>query len=151
MFANLPNLFDRNFAMAYFLPTTVFVGVLCAVADLFVKGLNFVAYFQADVVVGATLLVVVSWLGSIFLLVTNSKLYQFFEGYGPWNPLRLFRFVERTRYRKLMGELRELQTLQNSVHAYPGDLVKRWRVVMFQLANRFDSGEEHILPTALGT
>jgi hypothetical protein len=26
------------------------------VADLFVKGLNFVAYFQADVVVGATLL-----------------------------------------------------------------------------------------------
>jgi hypothetical protein len=95
MFSKLPDLFERNFAVGFFLPIIAFLAASVCLLDgcgllqtLWVMD----TASQFGVLVGTTFIGLVSWLGGVFLLVTNRAMIRFLEGYGRFNPLRLFHF-----------------------------------------------------------
>ena len=138
MFGELPNLFDRNFAMAFFLPTTVFVGLMGEIVDSFGKSFNLITYLQADLIIGTTLLVIISWLGGIFLLVTNRGLYRFLEGYGKWNPMQVLGWLEKRRYRKLLDEIEKLDSEYSKLQSkFPPEKRARRNKLMKEYSERF--------------
>lgn len=157
MFAELPKLFDRNFAMAFFLPFVAFMWLFVEVLSIFGMGMNLISFVQVDLVVRTGVLFLVSWLGGILLLVTNQGLYRTLEGYGTWNPLRLlkvFKWIERIRYKRLLRRIagidkRYLKALREGVAISPEDRETRNKL-MRTYAKRFPHKEEFLLPTAFG-
>ncbi len=151
MFGELPNLFDRNFAMAYFLPTTVFVGLLGEIADSFGKNVNLIASLQINLIIGTTLLVIISWLGGIFLLVTNRGLYRFLEGYGKWNPMHALGWLEKRRYNKLLDEIEKLDDEYRKLQSkFPPEKRTRRNNLMKEYSERFPDRGNLLLPTSFG-
>lgn len=154
MFGELPKLFDRNFAMAYFLPMVVFIGIVAEIIRRFIPGTNIVADLEASLIVGATLLVVTAWLGGILLLVTNRGLYRFLEGYGRWNPLKLLLGLEKKSYKKLVDEIAILDdqylACLEAKQEFPQEARAKRNKAMEQLAERFPEEESLLLPTPFG-
>ena len=154
MFGELPKLFDRNFAMAFFLPVVLFIGLIAEIASRFDKGVSLITTLEADLIVGATLLGVVSWLGGIFLLVTNRGLYRFLEGYGKWNPLKVFGRFEKRYYNRLSKVLSELDDQYSACidadKVFPAESQARRSKLMEELVQRFPDKEELMLPTPFG-
>ena len=154
MFAELPKLFDRNFAMAFFLPFIVFLWLFVEVLSIFELSVNLIEIVRVDLVVRTGILFLVSWLGGIFLLVTNQGLYQTLEGYGKWNPLRFFGWIERRKFLYLVSEIDVLDN--NFLEAYeggkevPAKLSEKRDDYMMTYAKRFPDKEEFLLPTAFG-
>jgi hypothetical protein len=91
LFGQLPKLFDRNFAIGYFLPVTAFVvtsyGLLSGLglASDLIPVLT-----ENNALVNTTIIVIASWFFAVFLLVLNRPLYMMKEGYWvpPWIPDR---------------------------------------------------------------
>ena len=154
MFGELPKLFDRNFAMAYFLPVVLFVGMVVEIASRFGLGDSLVEILQQNLIVGATLLSVVAWLGGIVLLVTNRGLYRLLEGYGKWNPLKILNRLERRRYLQLIGKISELDDrYRDCIDAgqeFPQEARMQRNEAMKDRANRFPDQESLLLPTPFG-
>jgi hypothetical protein len=154
MFGELPKLFDRNFAMAFFLPVVLFIGLIAEIASRFDKGDSLITTLQADLIVGATLLGAFSWLGGIFLLVTNRGFYRFLEGYGKWNPLKVFGRFEKRYYSRLVEELSELDEQYRACieadEIFPAESHARRSKLMEELAERFPDKESLLLPTPFG-
>jgi hypothetical protein len=97
MFGKLPELFERNFAIGYFLPVVAFIIAtlwLFDIAGMPVADLTVDVVNQIDALVGGIMIGLVSWLSSVFLLVVNRDLLRFMEGYGQFNPARLLAFLE---------------------------------------------------------
>ncbi len=151
MFGELPKLFDRNFAMAFFLPVTVFIWIIGEIADRFGKSANLIASLQTNLIIGTTLLVIVSWLGGIFLLVTNRGLYRFLEGYGKWNPVQVLSRLEKWRYKKLINDIEtlddEFRKMQNN---FPAEKRAQRNKLMIERSVRFPDKESLLLPTSFG-
>jgi hypothetical protein len=85
MFGQLPKLFDRNFAIGYFLPVAAFVIVGYELLAGF--GLTsdlFPLLAQNNALVNTSIIAVASWFLAAFLLVLNRPLYMLKEGY--WVP-----------------------------------------------------------------
>lgn len=151
MFGELPKLFERNFAMAFFLPFLIFVGMVTEIASRFGQGAGLLTAMQTDLIVGATLFGVVSWLGGIFLLVTNRGLYRFLEGYGKWNPLKLIGGLQKKKYTQLLAEIENLDDqFREQKDKFPRELRDKRNQLMRQAAEYFPDREGLLLPTAFG-
>lgn len=154
MFGELPKLFDRNFAMAYFLPVVLFIGLLAEIASRFGKGESLISWLQADLIVGATVLGAASWLGGIFLLVTNRGLYRFLEGYGRYNPLKLVARIEKRNCARLQNEIAVLddqyRVYLDKEQEFPLELRLRRNELMRAYAERYPDQESLLLPTSFG-
>jgi hypothetical protein len=151
MFGELPKLFDRNFAMAYFLPVVIFIGMVYEIDNRFGQSVGFLASLQSNLIIGSTLFGVISWLGGILLLVTNRGLFRFLEGYGKWNPLNLFTKFEKNKYLKLLAELKTLNDeFRKSQDKFPPEKRARRRQLMIEQSIRFPDREGLILPTPFG-
>jgi hypothetical protein len=154
MFSELPNLFDRNFAMAFLLPFVFFFWLAVEVFSLFGLSINLISFIQVDLAVRTVLVFLVAWLGGILLLVTNQGLYRFLEGYEAWNPLRFFKKVEEKRFERLAKRIKELddkyaKDLDGAGEITPDELKERTeRTVEF--AKRFPHTAEFLLPTPFG-
>ena len=117
MFGKLPDLFDRNFAVGYFLPTSMLIIAAVFLADAYgyhTQLLAFNTQSSVDTSVETTLVVIISWLISVILLGANRELYRVLEGYGKWNPFRLFQWFEIRKYRNWSKEIKELGPLGTS-------------------------------------
>lgn len=109
MFGELPKLFDRNFAIGYFLPVAIFLIASFNLLSNFNLPSTLLLFTHKDVLLDTTLLGLVSWLCGILLLALNRDIYRFFEGYGILNPLRLFAGIERRSYKRLNLDLDRLK------------------------------------------
>ena len=150
MFSELPKLFERNFAMAFFMPVAIFIGVSLLLLDQYqltqiLPTLNF------DTLVGATILGLISWLGGILLLVTNRDMYRLMEGYGKFNPVKLVSKIQKRRYLKLNEKLDNLDDeFRELGNAFPVEKRSVRNKIMKELAEHFPDNERWLLPTAFG-
>lgn len=154
MFSELPNLFERNFAMAFLLPFIAFFWLAVEVLSLFGLSNNLISFLQADLAVRTVIVFLVAWLGGIFLLATNNGLYRFLEGYGGWNPLKLFKRIEEKRFEHLIKRIAELdekyrKALEGTGAITPEEIEERTER-MLEYPKRFPHKAKFILPTPFG-
>lgn len=157
MFGKLPELFDRDFAIGYFLPTATFMVASLTLINRFgllPKILDINTASQVDVLVGTTIIGLVSWLVSVFLLATNRDILRFMEGYGRLNPVRLFGAIEKRRYQKLQAAKSKLDNECLSCSSEKQQLPKNLRLERIKLyqeaAEKFPDEEDWLLPTSFG-
>jgi len=87
MFATLSNLVDRNFVLAFVLPTLIgSVCVLLLLGDILPPALQVTALTTTDDFAKLTTLVLILWSLAVLLSVFSNPIYQLLEGY--WGPLR---------------------------------------------------------------
>jgi len=154
MFAELPKLFDRNFAIGFFLPFALAAAASLYLLDHYGLSGNILPVLQKDLIVGGTVYGLLSWLGGILLLVTNRDLYRILEGYGKFNPVRTMIWLEREHYRHLNNEIEELDNeYRKHLKAkteFPDELRTRRNRLMIERIERFPDKESLILPTPFG-
>jgi hypothetical protein len=154
VFGELPKLFDRNFAIAYFLPSAAFVGVsYCIGRTLDLLPVMF--KFSADTLLkDIAAFGLLSLFGGIVLLIANRGIVRLLEGYWP-KPFhnRLKRF-EVSRFRKMIhriGELdQEMEGYELLHQTVPAKLSNEWDELKKEQATRFPNEERLVLPTAFG-
>ncbi len=113
-----------------------------------------IGYVLTDVLVGTTVLGLLSWVGGIILLAANRDLYRLMEGYGDVNPIRLFASFEKRRYQNITRDLESLDDEYRECYkvnkAFPENSRAKRNQVMRQLAEEFPDAEEYLLPTPFG-
>ena len=154
MFAELPKLIDRDFAVGYFLPVAAFIGSSLGLLSAFGLLPLIALFIQADTLIGVTVIGLIAWLGSIALLAANRDITRFMEGYGKYNPVRLIGLIERWRYRRMKSELSKLDEeyrLRLSLNEeFPLERSLKRNRLLRELAERFPDQEQWLLPTAFG-
>jgi hypothetical protein len=149
MFSELPKLFDRNFAIAYFLPVSLFL----AASTWLLKVMGYwskIGYQLAgNSLFDATLAICAAWFAGILLMVLNRDIYRFFEGYWKFNPLRLFEKQARKKYRRKIERLDWLD--EECVKPEFTEKLRQERTELIkELAEKYPDKEEFVLPTAFG-
>ena len=86
MFTQLPKLFDRYFAIAFFLPATLLALGGALIAEIFGKPVLEAAN-ERNIWIGATLGVAVTWILGLLLVALNRPIQRFYQGYGRFHPL----------------------------------------------------------------
>ena len=138
MFGELPKLFDRNFAVGFFLPIAIFITLSGLILSQYGFSPNIIAFVATDLLVGTTILGLLSWVGGILLLAVNRDLYRIMEGYGKYNPVKLFAWFEKRRYQNAVNELEKLDDEYREFYAtkkeFPTKSRTRRNEIMRQLA-----------------
>jgi len=154
MFGELPKLFDRNFAVGFFLPVAIFITISGVILAQYGFAPNMVNYLATDLLVGTTIIGLISWVGGIVLLAVNRDLYRVMEGYGKYNPIKLFAWFEKRRYQKALYELDKLDDEYRDCYEkkeeFPAKSRTRRNQLMRQLAEEFPDQAEYLLPTPFG-
>jgi hypothetical protein len=154
MFGELPKLFDRNFAMGFFLPFAIFTTFCLWILEIFGVTPAVLPALQKDILLGTTLFGLGSWVGGIVLLVSNRDLYRILEGYGKYNPLKLFSWIEKRRFCRVQKKIEELddqyrECLENK-NEFPVKLRTKRNALMKELVERFPDKDHLLLPTPFG-
>lgn len=153
MFGELPKLFDRDFAIAYFLPSAAFVAVSYLILVRF--NLSPVVFtisadsFLGDLAAFGSL----SLIGGIILLLANRGLVRFLEGYWPYRLGYRLNWLELWRFRRLREERLQLDQKMEALESRnkpTDDLQNKWDRIKLLEANRFPNEERLILPTSFG-
>jgi hypothetical protein len=149
MISELPKIFDKNFAIAYFLPVSLFMaasaGLLIALGDPIRISFSSTAKTIFDV----SLVAFSAWIASILLMVLNREIYRILEGYGKWNPLRIFGPKVRREYAYKMARLKELED-RHDAGDDSEELLRQHDKLMEELAQQYPDREEFLLPTMFG-
>jgi len=155
MFGELPKLFDRDFVIAFFLPSAIFllasIGLLAGF-DLFPAQ---VFLLKDDLLKGATAIGLAALLGGVFLLVMNYSIYRLLEGYGAYNPLRLLLPLTKRSYRRLQTKIdQNVEDIKacRMLEGEPGmpALREKRRLLTQYAAEHFPPKENRVLATGLG-
>jgi hypothetical protein len=154
MFGELPKLFDRNFVIGFFLPVAILITFSILIVNPYPFGAQAVDLLKTDLLVGTTTIGLLSWVGGIILLAINRDLYRLMEGYGKYNPLKLFGWAEKRRYQRVVSELEKLddeyrECVKSKVE-FPDESRIRRNELLRQLAEEFPDEEEYLLPTPFG-
>ena len=154
MFGELPKLFDRNFALGYFLPGTIYLVATFLLLDQLGLYTATKAVLLNNLLVGTTAIGLISWMIGILLLGANRSIYRFLEGYGKYNPLKLLLGFEKRQYdrenKKLDDLDAEFNKLQESGEKIPHELRVKRNQLTQRLAERFPDEPGWILPTSFG-
>jgi hypothetical protein len=157
MFDKLPELFDQNFAVGYFLPASTFVIFTLLLWNgfgLLPIILTIDSTSQSDVLVKTATIILISWLGGILLLAINGDVFKLLEGYGRFNPFNLLGFLENHRYKKLQNNIAKLDEKYLSCisqgQRFPTHLRLMRNRLMHTFAERFPAEEYGLLPTSFG-
>lgn len=147
MFSELPKLFDRNFAIAYFLPVGLFIAVSTWLLNLVGYWSNISTVFTGDTLFDVTLVVFASWIVGILLLVLNREIYRFLEGYGDYNPLKLLNERAKQAYKK---KTERLDWLDENYSDLTAEQRNERTKLMKELVESYPDQEGLVLPTAFG-
>ena len=157
MLTKIPDIFGRNFIVGYFVPALFFVVFSEIIAQNL--SLNFRIFnpsisTQNDMLIWTTMVGLLSFFIGIIILAANREIIRFFEGYGNWNPLRLFSRIEKINFKKTRDELSRLDnayiSYSKSGKEFPTKLGQKRTHLLMQLANRFPDDERWLLPTSFG-
>jgi hypothetical protein len=109
---------------------------------------------QANILIGTTLVGLVSLFVSSLLVAINRDVFRFLEGYGRSNPLRLFAWIERRRYARLQETISSLNEEYTSCVSEdrdpPPELCAKRSRLLCQAVERFPDQEQWLLPTPFG-
>jgi hypothetical protein len=154
MFGELPKLFDRNFAVGFFLPVAILISLSVPMLSRYIFSVDVLYFLELDLLLTTTVLGLLSWVGGIVLLAVNLDLYRYMEGYGTYNPLKLFGWLEKNRYQRTLKELEkleaELSTCKKEKKEFPIESRIKRRKLVRRLAVEFPDQEEFLLPTPFG-
>ncbi|NJN65907.1 MAG: hypothetical protein HC884_03915 [Chloroflexaceae bacterium] len=159
MFTKLPELFERNFLIGYFVPVLSFL-----VASLFLLGefgvlpptltTNLTITSEVDALIGVTVIGLLTWVVSIFLLAMNRDIVRVIEGYGGWNPARVFAGLERRHYQRLCREISRLNEEYRACHdegqLFPPQKHARLAQLLQERVGHFPDDAQWLLPTSFG-
>jgi hypothetical protein len=152
MFAELPKLLDRNFAIAFFLPAAAWSLAFSSILAAFGHGTAVEAVLKRDVLIGAVLALLLVWLLALLLLALNYPILRFFEGYGHYHPLRWRKAWHQKRFRLRAGSALKIQAGIDAARArgedpdVPADHAKH----LLQAICDFPDKAEFVLPTRFG-
>lgn len=156
MFGELPKLFDRNFAIAFFLPSAAFILASSGLLAGFGLPSPGLPLLKGEGLQGLTTLGVIAWLGGVLLLVLNYNVYRILEGYGDFNPIKYLDWLERRRYARLQAAIKQAESeIEDGKRSGEEEEVlariraRRVRLV-WKAADQFPLRESRILPTAFG-
>lgn len=150
MIGEIAKLFDRNFAVAFFLPAAGFITAthyigtrLGTIKPLFI--LRKESLFE-----NVALFLIATGLVAVILSVLNRGVVRLFEGYWPFR--RYLNFVARWRYDRL---LRRETSIEQEIEQYsdqevPTKVNLKRAEILRRKAARFPEQSQHILPTAFG-
>lgn len=150
MFSELPKLFERNFAMAFFMPVIIFIGISLLILEQY-QSTQLINTLDSVTLIDVTIIGLVSWLGGILLLVSNHDLYRLIEGYGKYNPLKLLGRFQKNRFLHLKEELDKLddEYVEAGDNFQPAKRTIRNKIIQ-ELAEHFPDDERWLLPTSFG-
>lgn len=149
MFSQFSKILDRTFIIGYFLPLAAFLAASLWLLGIYALLPESIDLSTTEVLRGTTVFGLITWLGGMILVLLNRPIYQILEGYGAWNPVRLWGPIERRRFERLQStaDMLDKQSLDRPDLA---DCLKdKRRKVLTELAERFPE-KEWILPTSLG-
>lgn len=153
MFGELPKLFDRNFVVGFILPS----GILITISSIILQNkISFDAWniLEKDFIAGGVIFTAITFFIGVLLLAINSDLYRFFEGYGKYNPLRIFGWIEKSRYRNIKRKIKILdeEYILSRKKRNVFSIEKKYKraELMKKLVEEFPDKEELLLPTAFG-
>lgn len=157
MFSTLPELLGRKFAVGFFLPTILFLIVGFSILKefgYFTNILTINASSQLDILIGSTVLGLISWFGGITLLSLNRDILRLYEGYGRFNPVRIFSPIEKKRYSKSRNLIEDLDAqyiscIQNEIE-FPPDLKIKRNKFMQDFVEDFPDNVHWLMPTSFG-
>lgn len=154
MFAQLPNVFDRGFAIGYFLPAGLFLAASLGIGQAFGASPPLVSTFKTDPLIGTTIFGLIALLVAVTLLALNRSITQWLEGYGAYNPFQLVGWRQRQQHKELRTRLDALKVEEQQCRAqgkaFPDTSLAARDEAMGQLAERFPEDAEWVLPTAFG-
>lgn len=154
MLGEVSRIFDRNFAIGFFLPSAILFSLSAILLNLFVFKVDVTTFQETTWLVLATVLGLLSLVGGIVLMAINRDLYRCLEGYGAYNPLRLFGWFEKKRFRDTLREYDELEEEYQRCLAegrvFPLKFEQRQTGLAIRLADEFPDKEEFLLPTPFG-
>jgi hypothetical protein len=154
MFGEISKLFDRNFAVGFFLPVFVWFSASLILVHRFVYRIDLSKFEQFDYLVWTTVFGLACLIGGIGFLAGNRGLYRIMEGYGRGNPLRWFKGFEIHRYRSLRTRLEDLEVeFQDSTaegRDFPAASLQKRDELLNRLAVEFPEREDLLLPTPFG-
>lgn len=155
MLSELPKLFDRDFVVAYFLPAAIFVAATVWLVTGFGLFPGLLPLIKTDLQ-GITTLGLISWFGGVLLMALNFHIYRLLEGYNDYNPFRLFKGGQVSRYRQLLKQIEDASEELRDAKARGEDaevfdkLGQRLTSLNTQRAEHFPNGESWLLPTRFG-
>lgn len=153
MFGELPKLFDRDFAIAYFLPSAGFVAITYFFAAHFNLTSVLFDFSKESFLKDITSFGLLALLGAIILLVANRSLVRLMEGYWAFNLKQHFNWIEVRRYKELLAKEKrsdEEKMNYSDSNPYPRELQAERNQIKSKKAERFPDGEHLILPTSFG-
>lgn len=154
MFGEISKLFDRNFAVGFFLPVFVWFSASLLLVHRYVYRFDLSGFEQLDYLVWTTVFGLACLFGGIVFLAANRGLYRLMEGYGAYNPARLFGWFEKKRYRDIWKKLEKLedefQACASSGETFPVESSRKRDELVSRLAVEFPEQEELLLPTPFG-
>jgi hypothetical protein len=150
LFGKLPEIFGRDFVVAYFLPAGVFVAVSTKLIGLPLP----LRLSLTEAVQSAALFALAAWLGGVILMAVNPVLIRMLAGYGRFNPARLFKWIEVLRFKKLLRKVSELDAQRDACKAageeMPAELQNQRIKLYRRAAERFPDQISALLPTGFG-
>lgn len=155
MFSELPGFFDRNFIVAYFLPSLLFVLSAYWLLGEFGVEPDIVKIIGDDLYKEATLLGIISLIAAVFLLSINFQVFRFFEGYGKYNPLIFLQKFHERKFQRL-EEKKHLLNEELRIARAAGDddeidRINAQRIHYFSYAaDNYPPKKSRLLPTAFG-
>jgi hypothetical protein len=146
--------FNQNFAVAFMLPAALFFVVSFAVMNGF-SVLTYVFHLsESRILVGILMLGLVTWSAGVCLFMLNTQIIKLMEGYGRYNPARMFLWIQKRRFKKLCDRISKLdaqykQYLSNGKE-FPLTHHTERNALMLKQVSEFPDQERFILPTAFG-
>ena len=150
MLGDLPKLFDRDFAIGYFLPVASFLGSIYGLLTLFHHKDFLDPLTKANILIGTTTLALITWLMGVFLLVFNRQIYQLFSGHR-WP--RWIRKIQIYRFRKAFDRLYDLGAKEEKCKAAGQDterLIRDRAEIQVYLMECFPQAEHLVCATEFG-
>lgn len=149
MFSELPKLFDRDFAIGFFLPGVA----LCAGAWLIFNQFFAIAPPDFEKLASTAIAAGIVWLVSVFLLANNYALLRLYEGYPAWLPLKQLKRIRQRQFRvdaaprlQLQSQIDDALREGRQLPPIPIDFSTKLRLAVEQYPHE----QEFVLPTRFG-
>lgn len=153
MFAELPKLFGKNFAIGFFIPASTLEIALWYIAVEYGFRDAIKNILKTDLLIGATLVVFIVWLGAILLMAVNRPLLRTLQGYGKWHPLKCRRRGLSNEFNERMlpaiERQKEVDEARAQGHPDP-ELAENHRERLQSAVTDFPDKPGDVLPTRFG-
>jgi len=155
MFGELPKILDRNFAIGYLLPASVFV-LAEATFGVWLKWWSWLQFVSRtkdgslELSILTYLLFLLALVVALGLLVLNYATIRLLEGYSWLHPPKA---LQKCRFRRLTRKIERLERQYRENHPRGGDvgrILEQRERLLVEKVTRFPDLEAHVLPTAFG-